>query len=350
MTVSQRLYLAVVPGIVGVFTVAGLAYWGQYDRQAPDVLVIAAVVVSVTLLVVAWRNTRYVATRVTRLAAPSSLARVDELDAIEEEVDRLRRAAADAVANEAKTEERANASIREYGGLVADTAMSAARQLDEIRMPLHILLENHFGELNENQEEMLAAARDAADDAQSYLERLREIAALDCGALRFRSERIRLADLISALLPGLAAEASHTQIRVSTDIPPFLPPVAGDRARVGEALSLLATDAVHRTSPSGEVRITGAEVAPPTSADHGEHTGVQTPTSLRRPAVAVQLILSHGTGPARETDVALASRLVVALGGRVDYADDRTVVTLPVYALPATPVGEADPNRSHTSR
>ena len=40
---------------------------------------------------------------------------------------------------------------------------------------------------------------------------------------------------------------------------------------------------------------------------------MQTPTSLRRPAVAVQLILSHGTGPARETDVALASRLVVAL-------------------------------------
>ena len=34
MTVSQRLYLAVVPAIVGVFAVAGLAYWGQYDRQA----------------------------------------------------------------------------------------------------------------------------------------------------------------------------------------------------------------------------------------------------------------------------------------------------------------------------
>jgi signal transduction histidine kinase len=346
VNVSQRLYLAVVPGIVGVFTVAGLAYWGQYDRQAPDVLVIAAVVVSVTLLVVAWRNTRYVATRVTRLAAPSGLARVDELDVIEEEVGRLRRAAADALAKESETEERANASIREYGGLVADTAMSAARQLDEIRMPLHILLENHFGELNENQEEMLAAARDAADDAQSYLERLREIAALDCGTLRFRSERIRLADLISALLPGLAAEASLTQIRISTDIPPFLPPIAGDRARVGEALSLLATDAVHRTSPSGEVHITGAEVAPPTSADDG----VRSPTSVRRQAVAVQLILSHGTGPARETDVALASRLVVALGGRVDYADDRTVVTLPVYALPPAPVGDTDPNRSHTSR
>ena len=80
MTVSQRLYLAVVPAIVGVFAVAGLAYWGQYDRQAPHVLVIVGVIASVGSLIVAWRNTRYVATRVTRLAAAGAGTRDDELD------------------------------------------------------------------------------------------------------------------------------------------------------------------------------------------------------------------------------------------------------------------------------
>ena len=63
--------------------------------------------------------------------------------------------------------------------------MSAARQLDEIRMPLHILLENRFGDLNDNQEEMLATARTAADDAQALLERLRQVADVDRGTLRF---------------------------------------------------------------------------------------------------------------------------------------------------------------------
>lgn len=320
MNVSQRLYLAVVPAIFGVFTVAGLAYWGQYGRQAPHVLVIVAVIASVASLVVAWRNTRYVATRVSRLAAPALLARADELDAIEDEVERLRRAVADAQLEETSIRQRAAASVQEYGELVSDAAMSAARQLDDIRMPLHILLENRFGDLNDNQEEMLVAAHTAADDAQASLERLREVADIDRGALRLRAERVRLADLVAALLPGLVADGARGSVTVTTDLSPYLPAAAGDRVRLAQALSLLATDAVRRTAAGGEVRITadgpalGAAAAQPAA-----------------PAI-VQLVLTHGNGPTRMTDVALADRLVIALGGRVDHDPDRTIITIPAAA------------------
>ncbi len=352
MNVSQRLYLAILPAIIGIFTVAGLAYWGERGRQAPELVLVIAVVAVVVSLIVAWRNTRYVATRVARLAAPAQVTRVDELDSIEEEVDRLRRAVAEARASEASATEHADGAIREYGALVADTATSAARQLDEVRMPLHILLDAHFGELNENQEEMLAAARSAADEAQTALDRLREIANLDRGASRLRSERIHLADLVAALVPGLGAEASRAGIRLSTDMPPFLPAVTGDRARLGEAIALLTTDSVRRTAPGGEVRITGAPVEPPSPTSgkgHGSgrsqtvsgspvdpHVGEALGAVRRREAKEVQLEITHGTGPASQTDVALANRLLVALGGRVDYATDRTVITLPAYAVAAT--------------
>jgi signal transduction histidine kinase len=340
MTVSQRLYLAVVPAIVGVFAVAGLAYWGQYDRQAPTVLVIVGVIASVGSLVVAWRNTRYVATRVTRLAAAGPGTRDDELDAIEQEVDRLRRAVAGAEAAQAGAQQRADASVQEYGTLVSDAAMAAARQLDEIRMPLHILLENRFGDLNDNQEEMLAAARTAADDAQASLERLRQVADIDRGTLRMRTERVRLTDIVAALLPGLSAEGARGSVAVSADLSPWLPAVGGDRARLGQALSLLVADAVRRTPAGGAVRITGGETGPP-----GRAGLAATIAGSGAPAM-VHLIVAHGALPGRMTDIALADRLITALGGRVQHGDDRTVISVP--AAPSGPGSAIGPESGMT--
>jgi signal transduction histidine kinase len=335
MNVSQRLYLAVMPAILGVFAVAALAYWGQYDRQAPHVLVIVGVIASVGSLIVAWRNTRYVASRVTRLAAPAQVARDDELDAIEHEVDRLRRAVAGAEADQAGAQQRADAAVQEYGALVADAAMAAARQLDEIRMPLHILLENRFGDLNDNQEEMLAAARTAADDAQASLERLRQVADVDRGTLRLRTERVRLTDLVTALLPGLAAEGAHGSVTVSADLSPWVPAVMGDRARLGQALSLLAIDAVRRTPSGGAVRITAGAPGPAERAAAGPKPSAAAATP-GGPAPMVRLVISHGTLPGRMTDIALADRLITALGGRVQHSDDQTMISVP--AAPDGPI------------
>jgi signal transduction histidine kinase len=343
VTVSQRLYLAVVPAILGVFTVAGLAYWGEYGRQAPHILVIVAIVASVGSLVVAWRNTRYVATRVSRLAAPAQVTRTDELDAIEGEVERLRQAVIKAEATAAQARDRAAVSVQEYGGLVADAAAAAARQLDEIRMPLHILLDNHFGDLNDNQEEMLAAARLAADDAQAYLERLRAIADIEQDAVRLRIERIRLADIVTARLPGLSAAAARVGVRVSTDLSPRLPAIMGDRRRLGEALALLIGDAVHRTPSGGEVLIIGADPDLPLVAGaHGAATGGAGPgqpsaPNSRAPAATARLVLLHGSGTPRATDAALADRLVAVQGGTVHHEPDRTIVEMPSAVVGSVP-------------
>jgi hypothetical protein len=42
MKISHRLFLGVIPSLVGLFTVAGLAYWGQYAHAAPQLVVWAA--------------------------------------------------------------------------------------------------------------------------------------------------------------------------------------------------------------------------------------------------------------------------------------------------------------------
>ncbi len=114
------------------------------------------------------------------------------------------------------TEER----LQEYAALLAEAASAVARHLDEVRLPIHILLENHFGQLNENQEEMLAAARAAAEAASVELGRLREIAELDRGVLNFRRDRVRVGDLLRALEPQLEADGERTGVRVSIDVQP----------------------------------------------------------------------------------------------------------------------------------
>lgn len=95
MRVSTRLYLAVVPAILGVMVMAALAYWTERGRQAPEVLVAIVILASLVSVVIAWRNASYVAQRIEQLAQsragnsatsgfraerPTS---VDELDQIE---------------------------------------------------------------------------------------------------------------------------------------------------------------------------------------------------------------------------------------------------------------------------
>jgi signal transduction histidine kinase len=228
MRVGQRLFLAVMPAVLGVFTVAGLAYWGRYAHTAPRWLVVIAVVAAIGSLLVAWSNTRYVAQRIERLASarsapsprPVDVAGLvvkpggpDELDAIEQVVDHLSSAVGAAEANRQASLLALRAREGEYAALLAGLAKGAMSRLDEVRLPLHILLENRFGDLNENQEEMLGAARAAVEEAQAEFERLREIAELDQGTLQLRRDAVRMGDVVTTLLPALRAEATAAGAR-----------------------------------------------------------------------------------------------------------------------------------------
>lgn len=57
-------------------------------------------------------------------------------------------------------------------GAVADSLS----QLDQVRLPLQILLESPFGELNDDQEELLRDARAAADGIDAALRRVGRMA------------------------------------------------------------------------------------------------------------------------------------------------------------------------------
>jgi signal transduction histidine kinase len=307
MRISQRMYLALLPAVLGVFTVAALAYWGQYAHAVPQWIVAVASVATVASLVIAWINARYVARRVERLATTSSVQRSsdaatprspDELETIEGAVQDLSTAVGRAEAARQAEHSSLRDRQRSYAELLSLASRDALQRLDEIRLPLHILLENHFGDLNENQEEMLGSARAAAEQAGDAFQRLEEIADLDRGTLVMRRDRVRPADLVAGVLPALVAEGQQAGVHVTAEVAPALQSILGDRGRLQLALELLLHDSLRRTASGGEVRVT-ADVA----------------------GRDVLFAARHGDGAANPLATALGRRLIEAQGGSVSERD-----------------------------
>jgi signal transduction histidine kinase len=306
MKISHRLFLGVIPSVVGLFTVAGLAYWGQYAHTAPQLVVWAAGGATVVSLVVAWWNTRYVAHRVERLASTKGGdAELDELDVIEHRVELLGEAATTAKADAARAAEDAGRRTKEYATLLAETATSASKQLAEARLSLHVLQDNHFGELNDNQEEMIGAAREATEAAEVELNHLREIADIDRGALTLRRDLVKPGEIIRSLQPLLNAQATKQGVRILLELEPALPRVVGDRGRLQDALGLILKDAVRYALPGTSISVHAAS----------------------EPS-AVTIIVNHGSPHSYTGDVALADRLIRAQGGSVSHRADSTTITL----------------------
>ena len=305
MKISQRLFLGLIPSVVGLFTVAGLAYWGQYARTAPQLVVWAAGAATVLSLAVAWWNTRYVAHRVERLASMRGGDEVDELDVIEQRVESLGEAATAAKADAARAAEDAGRRNIEYATLLAEAATSASKQLAEARLSLHVLQDNHFGELNDNQEEMIGAAREATEAAEVELNHLREIADIDRGALALRRDLVKPGEIIRSLLPLLNAQATKQGVRILSELEPALPRVVGDRGRLQDALGLILKDAVRYAVPGTSVSV---------------HASSQPST--------VTIVVNHSSPHSYTGDVALADRLIRAQGGSVTHTGDATTIAL----------------------
>lgn len=306
MKVSHRLFVAVIPAVLGVLLVAALGYWGEYGRTAPEWLVVVGGVTAVASLLATWYNTRFVAARIERLtrALPRSGA-PDEIEVIATELERLNTEAVSAQDEIRRREREAADRVQEYAALLAECAATVGRQIDEVKLPLHILLENHFGPLNENQEEMLGAARQAADGATVELRRLEAIASLDQGALALRRDPVHVAEVLRSLRPLLTAEATRRGVELDWDIEPGLPRVPGDRDRLVEAIELLLRHLVGHAELGTPVQIAAAK-------RDGD----------------IMITVRHGAASMLGPDIALARRVVAAHGGTVEFGPERTDVVL----------------------
>jgi signal transduction histidine kinase len=300
-SVAWRLAAGVLPSVLAVGLVIGLFYYGEYGRAAPRIIQIVAAGLTLLSIVVAWINATYFAERLARLARATEQASglagpTDEFDRIEQAVGNLGSALTAAEAERARTNAVAAARLKEESTMLAGVVNDAIAQLDEVRLPLQILLESPFGELNENQEELLRDARAAADTIDVALRRLAQVADVDREALPVQRELVQVNDVVRSVLPLARAAAERQGARTESSLEPGLPRVLGDRARLAEALSLFVTSAAAASGPDKPLTVG--------TARDGSRAIVRV-----SPADGAAL----GTVPA----LILAARLISAQGGSV---------------------------------
>ncbi|HXC25587.1 MAG TPA: hypothetical protein VNU46_06705 [Gemmatimonadaceae bacterium] len=351
---GQRLFLAVLPAIVGVLAVAGLAYWGKYGRQAPEAIIIIAVCAALISLGMAWYNTRYVARRVEHLvvrttgkASPDSQpprfrdlasavtggvishsGTADELDTIESTVYDLNSAVRRAREDGDHRAQRAEAREAEYTAIIDEVTHLMVSWLDEAQLPIHVLLSSPFGSLNENQEEMLSTAQTALDAADGKIRQLRALLTLDRGALTTVPQPVGLTELLKPALAIADARGRKAHVTVAADVSEMAPRVVADPLQVQAALTTILTNAVSQTPAGGEVKISAGE------GEHGQ----------------IRITVQHGgtrqpQDPATPTplDMRLARRLLGLQQGALLESPGQLIVDLPSETLVSTTRGMIQP-------
>jgi signal transduction histidine kinase len=322
VSVAWRLVAGLLPTMLAVALVAGLFYYGRPGREAPRFLLLPAALLTLLSVLVTWANARYFANRIGRLAHLARSAggnqRADEFDRIEETVGSLGAALTTAAGERARAEAQAAERRRDEATMLAGVVADSLTQLDGVRLPLHILLEAPFGELNDNQEELLRDARAASDAVDAGLRRLGQIAEADRGALPVQLEPVQVNDVVRSVVPLARAAAERQGARVDVALEPALPRAAADRARLAEALALVATQSMAGAAEGSVLSIA--------TARDGPKAVIRFAPCATRPAA--------DQTPPSNAAWGLARRLIAAQGGEIVFGADACEVRLPVTPLP----------------
>lgn len=195
---------------------------------------------------------------------------------------------------------------RDYASAIADAAASAERALGEASIPVHILLSAQFGDLNDNQEEMLGAAASALDRLAHELGALRAIADAERGNVASLQDVVRIGDIVRTLLPELRDQAARAGVSLSVDIEPALPTTQGAAAQLRDAIRLVLTDDIRYAIPGNTV-------------------------AIRVQSASNELLVTSSCGASRSVSgsLLLAERLLCAQGASLEHADGETIIAIP---------------------
>ena len=206
----------------------------------------------------------------------------------------------------------AESRAEEYASLLDEALAAMTIRVDDAHMPLHILLSSPFGELNENQEEILCAAEQAIDAADVELRRIRKLLDVERGAISFVPQPIGVGALLRPAIAIAEARAASMHVRMVVAVPDALRRVVVDPVQAQEALASIFRDAVNQAAAGGEVVVTATEgaagqvVIAVSPGGAGDASGERPPVEMR-----------------------LARRLIAVQGGAVRSVGNRTVVALP---------------------
>lgn len=277
---------------------------------ATGVVAVVALILALLLIRHLTGPLRNLAAAAHRIAAGDLTARVEETG--EDELGKL----AQSFNAMAESLEEAERSKRQ---MIADVA-------HELRTPITVLraaVEGFEDGVLEPTPENLSTLKDKVHLTARLIEDLQQLALADMGRLSLRQEPFPLEPVIADIAAMIGPQLEDGGIQLALDLPPDLPPAAGDRQRIQQVLLNLMANALRHTPAGGEILVTartdGSEIEV-SVCDTGPGISPEDAAHLFARFYRGREERAAGTGTGLGLSVAKA--IVEAHGGRI-WAENR---------------------------
>lgn len=140
-------------------------------------------------------------------------------------------------------------------GLLSVVSHELKTPLTSIRMAAHLLLEERVGPLNGEQAELLIAARDDSERLYQIIENLLDMSRIESGRALMELHPILPDQLVFHAIESVVVSFRGKGVALEGDVPPDVPPVMADSARIGHVLLNLLNNALKYTPGGGRVEV-----------------------------------------------------------------------------------------------
>jgi signal transduction histidine kinase len=221
------------------------------------------------------------------------------------------------------------------GNLVATASHELKTPLTSIQLAIYMLLEEVTGPLTAKQTEMLLDARVNCERLLAMVNNLLDLARLEEGWQQLSTRPESPAELLQKTADTLRPRADDKGVEIIVQVPPDIPAMAADAARLETALRNLVDNALTYTDAGGKITLSaaaGSGTVILTVADTGigiapQYLGRLFEKFFRVPGES----RGHGTG----LGLAIVHEIVVAHGGTITCESQPGVGTSFHITLPA---------------